>query len=394
MSRPSLRVSARVRRDLSPNRLAEALAGLRGAGAPILDLTVSNPTRCGLPYPEAEIRNAFAEGSWMAYEPDPSGRADAREAVAKYYEERGIAADPGRVVLTASTSEAYAYLFKMLTEPGDRVLVPRPSYPLFEFLGELELCELDTYELAYTGEWSVDLGSVEAALRPNTRALVVVHPNNPTGSFLRPAEHAALGALCSAHGLVLIADEVFADYGLGPQAHRLLPGPPEVLSAVLNGLSKILALPQVKLGWMVLDGPEERVGPALAALELIADTYLSVGTPVQAALPRLLALRSRIQQPILERIRTNLATLGSVVPASSPCSALPVGGGWSVVLRVPATRSSEDWALEALCGCGVMAHPGSFYGFGSEAHLVLSLLPRPEVFAAGAARLVELCSES
>jgi alanine-synthesizing transaminase len=392
VSTPFPRHSGRVRRDLSPNPLTAALAERRAAGAPVLDLTVSNPTHAALPYPEAEIRAALSEGAWMSYDPQPLGARPAREAVAGYYAERGIDVDPGRVVLTASTSEAYSYILKLLTEPGERWLVPRPSYPLFELLAAMESTVVDPYELRHAGEWSVDPGSVEAAIGPGTRALVLVHPNNPTGSFLRTEELAALARTCRRHGLALIGDEVFADYAIDGPAPSLLPGPPDVLGFTLGGLSKALALPQLKLGWMVLGGPDAAVQPALEALELIADTFLSVGSPVQAALPRLFPLRARIQQPILERLRRNRGRLGRALGPGSAGSALPVQGGWSAVVRVPATRSSEEWALALLQDESVLVHPGSFYDFPGEAYLVLSLLtPEPELVE-GVTRLAAACA--
>jgi hypothetical protein len=385
--------SFRVRRDLSPNALAAVLAQMRCRGRPVLDLTVSNPTKAALPVPEARLRAALAEAPWMLYEPDPRGRPDALRAVAAYYSERGIEVSPASVLLTASTSEAYSYIFKLLTEPGRQVLVPRPSYPLFEFLAAMEGVELRFYDLHYDGEWSVDLGSVEAGLGPEVRAVVVVHPNNPTGSFLRTSELAEIGRLCRERDVALVADEVFVDYAFGGiEPARLFPGPEGVLSFTLNGLSKLLALPQLKLGWMILGGPKELTGPAIEALELIADTYLSVGTPVQAALPGLLALRRELQAPVQARLSVNLEVLRSSLARPSPCSALRVDGGWSAVLRVPATRSSEAWAVDLLRTAGVLVHPGSFFGFRAEAFLVISLLARPAEFAEGLARLLDLCS--
>ena len=385
--------SSRVKRDLAPNSLTRTLTELRDRGAPIVDLTVSNPTSAGLKYPEPQIRELLASGDWTVYEPDPKGRRDARAAVARYYEERGISVDPERIVMTASTSEGYAYLLKLLTEPGDQVLVPRPSYPLFEFLADMELVSLGRYDLHYEDQWWLDLDSVRNACGDATRALIVVHPNNPTGSYLSRRELAGLEDLARERDLAIIGDEVFADYALGEaEPAELLTGSTDSLRFVMNGLSKILALPQMKLGWIVVDGPSRLVEPALSALELISDTYLSVGTPVQASVAGLFALRKEIQSTVGQRLRENLAWLQSAVPSASGCSVLRVGGGWSAVIRVPATRSSEEWATAILRETGVLTHPGRFFDFQAEAYLVVSLLsPHPELVE-GIGRMVHFCA--
>lgn len=387
------KLSSRVKRDLAHNSLTRTLVELRDRGVPILDLTVSNPTRAALKYPEAQIRELFAGGDWTVYEPDPKGRRDARVAVARYYEQRGVNVDPERIVMTASTSEGYSYLLKLLTEPGDQILVPRPSYPLFEFLADMEHVSLGRYELHYEDQWWLDLDSVHAACSELTRALVVVHPNNPTGSYLSRAELAGLEGVARERDLAIIGDEVFADYALGEaEPAEILLGSTDNLRFVLNGLSKILALPQMKLGWIVVDGPSRLVQPALSALELIADTYLSVGTPVQAALDGLFALRKEIQSTVGDRLRENLNWLQSAVPAASGLSVLRVGGGWSAVIRLPATRSSEDWATTLLREMGVLTHPGRFFDFQSEAHLVVSLLPPHSELVEGVERMIHFCA--
>ena len=386
-------LSSRVRRDLAPNSLTRTLTELRQRGARILDLTISNPTRAGLRYPETELRALLGRGNWTVYDPDPRGRRDAREAIARYYDERGISVDPGRIVLTASTSEAYAFLLKMFTEPGDRVLVPRPSYPLFEFLADMEQVSLGSYELHYEDQWWLDVASIDSACTESTRALIVVHPNNPTGSYMSREELAGIEEISLARDLAIIGDEVFADYPLDEtEPAELLPGSDVGLRFVLNGLSKTLALPQLKLGWIIVDGPPRLAEPAMAALELIADTYLSVSTPAQAAVKGLFGLRKEIQTTIDRRLRSNLAALQAAVPPASGCSVLKVGGGWSAVLRVPAIWGSEEWATALLGSTGVLVHPGRFFDFQSEAHLVVSLLTPPATFLEGMERLVRFCS--
>ena len=306
------------------------------------------------------------------------------------YARRGVDVDPGHIVLTASSSEAYALLFKLLADPGDHVLVPRPSYPLFEYLARLESVEPVPYPLSYDGEWHLPADAVESALTPRTRAVVVVSPNNPTGSFLKRDEADALAALCARHGLALIADEVFADYAFAHDARRApsLAAGGEALAFALGGLSKSCGLPQLKLGWIAASGPAPLREQALSRLEVVADTYLSVGTPVQVAAPVLLARRAELQDPIAARARSNLDSLRAALAGSS-ATVLQAEGGWSAVLQVPATRSEEEWATALLEEDAVIVHPGFFFDFAREAYLVLSLLPPPHVFVEGVARLRE-----
>lgn len=369
-----------------PNRLAAALAERRARGLPVLDLTESNPTRVDLPYPGPEILAALGDPAALRYEPAPFGLPAARAAVAA---ETGAPAD--RVVLTASTSEAYAFLFKLLCEPGDEVLIPQPSYPLFEHLAALEHVAAVPYPLRFSEDrWEPDLAA--AAVGPRTRALCVVHPNNPTGSFLKRGELEALRALAARHDLALISDEVFLGYGAGPDPERAGPvaaGSPG-LAFSLGGLSKQCGLPQLKLGWIVAGGPEPVVRPALERLELIADTFLSVGAPVQVALPGLLALGGRVREAIRARVARNRAALAGAA-RGHPVRVLPAEGGWYALLRVPATRSEEEAALELL-GAGVLAHPGYFFDLPFEGALVLSLLPAPAVFDAAVATVLGAAS--
>jgi len=311
--------SSRFHWDLAPNRLTRLLAEKRRAGATVLDLTESNPTHADLSYPE-EIVAALADPRALRYDPQPAGSLTAREAVCRYYAEAGHTVAPDQVLLTTSTSEAYQYLFKLLGDPGDEVLVPRPSYPLFEFLATMESLRVVPYPLIYHGGWSIDCDALAAAVTARTRAIVLVNPNNPTGSFLKRDELRFLADLCQSHGLALISDEVFADYAFAEDAHRVrtLAADADALAFSISGLSKIAGLPQMKLGWIVISGPAAVRADAVEAkdkLEWIADTYLSVSTPVQQATPRLLELGKDVQMQIAARVRANLAWLESAIGA-------------------------------------------------------------------------------
>ncbi len=382
--------SSRLPWDAPHNRLSQALEARRRAGAEILDLTESNPTCAGFSYPADDLLAAFAEPRALVYEPSPAGLASARQAVAAWYGERGCAVDPSRILLTASTSEAYALLFKLLANPGDEVLVPVPSYPLFDHLAALDSLRLRHYPLHYHHGWLLDTEALAAAVTTATRAVIVVNPNNPTGSYLKRHEVAALTAVCSRHELALIADEVFADYAFEADPDRApsMVACEEVLTFALNGLSKSAGLPQMKLGWIVAGGPEGLRRRAFERLELIADAYLSVSAPVQHALKRLLELGPYIQWQIYGRLRTNLEALAGLVGGHPASELLRVEGGWYAVLRVPRTRGEEEWCLELLERDGVLVQPGFFFDFPSEAFLVLSLLAPPEIFAEGTRRLL------
>jgi hypothetical protein len=378
--------SGRLNWSQQPNRLSALLEKKRQAGTTVLDLTESNPTRVGLDYPQAEILAALADANALRYHPAPRGIDSARDAVAAYYRDRGTPISVGDVLLTASTSEAYAYLFKLLTNPGDEILAPRPSYPLFEFLAALESVQIRQYPLRYDGVWHVDFAALERAITPRTQAIVVVNPNNPTGSFLKRAELDVLDSLAAERGLAVLSDEVFRDYGFADEADRVstLAGERRALTFSMSGLSKIAGLPQMKLGWIVAGGP--RRAEALDALELIADTYLSVSTPVQVALPRLLRLSGGILDQIRARTALNLARLDESVHGSA-ATLLRTEGGWYAVLQVPRTRTEEEWTLKLLEESDVLVQPGFFFDFESEAFLVLSLLPEPAAFAEGIGRL-------
>jgi len=386
--------SSRVPRDFHHNQLTQALDALRRAGTEILDLTASNPTQAGFAY-SPEIVHALDDPKSLRYEPVPAGLPDARESVAHYYASRGIAVDPSRILLTASTSEAYAYLFKLLADPGNQVLVPRPSYPLFDCLAAMESVELGPYPLVYHGQWSIDLDALVDRLTDRTRAIVVVNPNNPTGSFLKRAELERLVALCAEREMALISDEVFSDYALEPGPGRVttVAGAEPCLAFSMSGLSKIAALPQMKLGWIVVAGPAALRAQALERLEWIADAYLSVSTPVQHAAARLLAAGASVQQQIRHRTQDNLLFARQTLSGSS-ANPLAVEGGWYLTLQVPRVRSEEDWTLQLLADCHVLVQPGFFYDFESEAFLVISLLTEPAVFREGLGRLARFLTDA
>lgn len=381
--------SSRFTWDTQTNRLTMALAAKRAAGAPILDLTESNPTHAGLQYPR-EIVRAFEDPAILAYEPAPAGTPAARQAVSAYYAARGVEVPVERILLTASTSEAYAYLFKLLCDPGDEVLVPRPSYPLFAFLADMESVKVRQYSLRYHGGWCIDLDSVASAITSHTRAIVLVNPNNPTGSYVKRSELSELAALCASRDVALISDEVFADYALTESADRVttLAGVEECLAFSMSGLSKVAGLPQMKLGWIVVNGPPDLRAEAWNNLEWIADTYLSVSAPVQCAAARLLSAGDAVQQQIRERASDSLAFARATLHGAA-ANILHVEGGWYITLQVPQVQTEEEWTLTLLENASVLVQPGYFYDFEWEAYLVISLLTPPEIFRQGLARLVQ-----
>ncbi len=382
--------STRTNWPLKPNRLSELLCERRSRKLPILDLTESNPTHCGLAFDAEEILTPLRNSRALTYQPDPRGLRAAREAVARYYCERGVELHPDQIFLTTSTSEAYSFVFRLLANPGDQILSPQPSYPLFDFLGALNDVEMVPYPLVYHDGWQVDLDALSARCGPRSRAVLVVHPNNPTGSFSKRPELGRMGEACRRNNAALVADEVFSDYGFEMDAERVATHAQEseALTFTLNGLSKICALPQMKLGWIVVNGPRELQREALARLEVIADTYLSVSAPVALAAPQWLAHRRDIQSEILERVQANLCKLDKFLVPGLPVSRLKVEGGWYAILRVPSIRSDEDWAAELLVQEGVSVHPGHFYDFPSEGFLVVSLLPARDVFADALGRVI------
>lgn len=381
--------SQRTSWDLKPNRLSQALARHRASGKALLDLTASNPTECGFQYASHAIMRALCSPRTIEYRPDPKGLEIARRAVANYYSERGSKASPGNIFLTTSTSEAYSFVFRLLCNPGDEVLVPTPSYPLFDFLADIQDVKLKRYPLIYDHGWQIDLHALEQAITDRTRGMIVVHPNNPTGHFTKPAEMAALEQLCAARQMAIIADEVFLDFSLLPQLPVSFSGNHQALTFTLSGLSKTSGLPQMKLAWAMVSGPEQAKREALARLEVIADTYLSMNAPIQLAAPVFLEMRHGFQQQVMARVRANLAELDRQLAAQKHCSRLQVEGGWYAVLRVPATQADEELALELLETRDVYVHPGHFYDFQQEGFLVVSLITPEDKFAEGSKRLME-----
>jgi len=382
-------LSSRLDWGLTPNPLTELLRSKRRAGANILDLTESNPTQAQLNYPDADILRALADARGLRYEPSPAGLESAREAIAQsYYAPLGVKVDPSRILLTASTSEAYSYVMKLVANPGDELLVPRPSYPLFDFLAALESVRVVSYPLVYDDGWSIDTDALAAAITDRTRAVAVVNPNNPTGSFMKRRELDRLVTICEKHRLAIISDEVFSDYAFAPDRERLehLVDVAPVLTFCLSGLSKVAGLPQMKLGWIVTGGLLHE--QAMEGLELIADTYLSVAAPVQHATAALLRAGEQIREQIRLRTRRNLDLLRELT-AGSVNRILPVEGGWYATLQAPLVRSAEEWALELLDRRDTLAQPGYFYDFEREALLVVSLLTPEETFHEGIGRLVE-----
>ena len=371
--------SSRLHWSLDPNPVSKLLAAKVGAGDRILDLTESNPPGAGFEYPDQQILEALADPRSLRYTPVPAGLPWARNAVSEYYAGH---VDADRILLTTSTSEAYAYLFKLLTNPGDNILTPRPSYPLFEFLAGMELVDTIPY--------SLDLADLDERVNSRTRAIIVVNPNNPTGSFLKRYDLERLIAFCQKHELAIISDEVFADYGFGDSPTRVpsLTNVHEVLIFSLSGLSKVAGLPQMKLGWIVVSGPTDRQRAAIDRLELISDTYLSVSTPVQWAAPKLLALGRGIRVQIADRTAANLRELRRALGDHSSFRLTEPEGGWYAVVEAPRIHTEEEWLLELLRRDNVLVQPGFFYDFEREAYLVLSLLTPPNNFQEGIGRLL------
>jgi len=360
----------------------------------MLDLTASNPTTCGFEYPAEEILSALADPRGLQYSPESKGLRSARESVAAYYEDRpgfGICAgsvDPERIILTAGTSEAYSYIFRLLCEPGDEILFPAPSYPLLEYLAALSDVRLVPYPLFYDHGWHMDLSALRAALTPRSRAVLVVHPNNPTGSFVMPKEASELHAICAERQMAIVSDEVFLDYSAESKPHSTFAFDGPALAFTLSGLSKISALPQMKLAWLAASGPQTLVQRAMERLEIIADTFLSPGTPVQLALPKLLGIREGIQRQLQNRIAANLAHLDSTLTTNKLISRLDRQGGWYATLRVPATGSDEDLAVSLLENHNILVHPGRFFDFRQDGFLMLSLITPETEFHEGIRRLL------
>ena len=350
----------------------------RASGRQVYDLTVSNPTRCGFTYDAEALLGPLMDRRALVYDPNPLGLLTAREAVAQYYGEHGAKVSPAELVLTTSTSESYSYLFRLLCDPGDEVLVAQPSYPLFDFLADLDDVRLRPYPLFYDHGWWIDLAELERAITPRTRAVLVVHPNNPTGHWTAAAERQALEELCARHGLALIVDEVFLDYPLrelNPAPQSFACGPHPALTFVLSGLSKIVGLPQMKAAWIATLGPAAARAEAMDRLEIVADTFLSMNAPVQLALPRWLEARGAIQSQILARARESLGMLRGISDESPELlRVLDVDAGWSAVLSLPRCVGDLDCAERLVRERGVLVHPGSFYGMAERNRIVVSLI--------------------
>ncbi len=374
--------------DLRPNLLSEALAAHRAAGRLLIDLTVSNPTECGFAYDSGTILNALSNPAALSYEPNSKGLESARRAVAGYYADRGEEVSAEDIFLTTSTSEAYSYVFRTLCNPGDEILIPSPSYPLFDFLAEIQDVHLVRYPLKHDRGWQIDFRALEQSITPRTRAVIVVHPNNPTGHFTKGAEMEKLNAICSARGMAIIADEVFLDFSLGVERRRSFAANRDAPTFTLSGLSKICGLPQMKAAWLIIGGAQVWKREALARVEVIADTYLSMNAPVQLAIPHFLEQRHEFQKQVNSRIQRNLAELDRQLAEQEVCSRLAVEGGWYSVLRVTATRSDEDLAVELLSAKSVYVHPGHFYDFVSDGHVVVSLITGEAEFKKGVAGLL------
>jgi alanine-synthesizing transaminase len=383
--------SRRTNWPLTPNRLTQVLAEVRASGAPLLDLTVSNPTHVGLHYDEQSILGAFQNPNSLFYDPQPKGLLSARQEVALYYQhDHGISLDPEQIVLTTSTSEAYSYVFRLLCNAGEQILVPKPSYPLFDFLGDLQDVSLAPYSLEYADGWFIDFPSLIRKITAQTRAILLVHPNNPTGSYLREQELQRLNAICVEHNLALIVDEVFLDFPFTGQPAGSFAGNTAALTFTLSGLSKISGLPQMKIAWVAVGGPETRTVPAMERLTVIADTYLSLSAPAQYALPVLLEQRRSIQPQILQRVRENRAMLEKLVAKQTTCKLLHADAGWAAVIRTTSGTSDEELAVKLLREHHVLVHPGHFYDFGSDGFVVVSLLTPAAEFGNGVERLLTM----
>ncbi len=384
--------SRRTDWKLTPNRFTDAQREVHNSGAAVLDLTVSNPTRAELHYDGETILHSLIKPEALDYDPQPKGLLSARNAVADYYRKQHEEFDihPDSLLLTTSTSEGYSYVLRLLCNPEDEILVPKPSYPLFEFLADLQDVKLVPYPLLYDHGWQIDFPSLYKAVNHRTRAVVVVHPNNPTGSYVSPSEQSVLNHFCRECDLALVVDEVFLDYAHDGAARNTFASNHDALTFTLSGLSKVAGLPQMKLAWIATSGPLDKTTTALARLEVIADTYLSMSAPIQLAAPVLLDQRRELQPLLVDRVRANLWELDRQLGRQKTCERLAVEGGWYAVLRVPVTQSDEDLAIKILRELNVLLHPGHFYDFPSDGFLIVSLITPPKVFREGIERVIGL----
>ena len=384
--------SRRTDWKLHPNALTLAQREITAAGGELLDLTASNPTRVGLNYDVDAILASLAQPAALVYDPQPKGLLSAREAIAAYYRDQHDVFDvnPYNILLTTSTSEAYADIFRLLANTDDQILVPKPSYPLFDFLADLQDVKLVSYPLIYDHGWHIDFPSLYKAVTHHTRAVVVVHPNNPTGSYVREDEVDSLNSFCREYNLAIISDEVFLDYAHDGADRSTFAANREVLTFTLSGLSKISCLPQMKIAWAAVSGPEQQFFEAMARLEVIADTFLSMNAPLQLATPALLDQRKRLQPLLLDRLRVNLEELDRQLVHHPAAQRLQVEGGWYAVLRVPVTQSDEELAIRILRDSSVLVHPGHFYDFPTDGYLVLSLITPADEFREAVERLLRV----
>jgi aspartate/methionine/tyrosine aminotransferase len=384
--------SSRTSWNLSPNRFTNALETKKKSGSELLDLTASNPTTSGLTFDVEAVLSSLSNPAALTYEPESKGLLVARDAVAGYYaaQSEPVAVSPENIILTTSTSEAYSYAFRLLCEPGDEVLVPQPSYPLFDFLATIQDVRLVPYSLVYDHDWQIDFNSLRYVISPRTRAVIVVHPNNPTGSYVKGSELSELNEICSAKDMAIIADEVFLDYPLVGIAPRTFADNRGALTFTLSGLSKISGLPQMKVAWMAVSGPSATASDALSRLDVIADTYLSMNAPIQLATPSLLDFRRAFQAQLQARLRANLAELDSQLASQQHCTRLSVESGWYATLRVPVTQSDEELAIALIEQESVVVHPGHFFDFEQDGFLILSLLTPESVFKEGVRRILRL----
>lgn len=370
------------------NQITSLYNQLKEDGAGVIDLTVSNPTVCGFSYPEQEILSALSSPGNMRYAPDAKGLVSARTAVAQLYASQGHAIDPEHIYLTASTSEAYAHIFRLLADEGDTVLFPAPSYPLFQFLGEINDVVLDFYPLAYDNGWRIGMAGLIEKIHPRVKAIVLVNPNNPTGNYVSSDEFNHLNKICAARDIALISDEVFFDYPLTDIKPASLAGNRGTLSFTLGGVSKMLGLPQMKLAWTIVSGPDALAAEARQRLEIISDTFLSANIPAQNALPSWLRLKDDIQGQIRRRVRENYEWLNNETSRLKGSRLLAAQGGWYAVLNLADSKSEEEWVMKLLAKYHVFVHPGFFYDFDQGTVLVASLLPQPGQFKEGMLRLL------
>jgi alanine-synthesizing transaminase len=394
--------------NFAPNPLSEELSRHLADGKQLFDLSASNPTESGFQYDHDALLEALANPEALTYAPDPKGLLRSRQAVSEYYAGRGDQVSPEDVILTTSTSEAYSFVFRTLCNPGEELLVPAPSYPLFGFLADISDVRLRSYPLVYDYGWQIDVHSLEEAITPHTRGVIVVNPNNPTGSFVKQEETQRLNEICAMHNMAVVADEVFLDFvhceGMGPREAVKLPRSRPAankrpnsyavntgaLTFAMSGLSKISGLPQMKAAWLVTSGPETLKAGALERLEVIADTYLSMNAPVQLALPVLLQQRFGIQKQLMGRVRRNLAELDRQLTWKKSCARLEIEGGWYAILRVPVTRTDDELAVELLKTKNIYVHPGHFYDFPTNGHLIVSLIMGEQAFAEGIRLLLSI----